>query len=247
MGEFFRQVWEIVKAVADPRNLTDPQKFQEAFNQPGVFWPVFVAVTAVVFTETGLLVGFLLPGDSMLVVLGFVAQMAHWDQGNVLLLVGVLCLAAVVGDSVGYGIGAKAGPALFDRPDGRLVKRKYLAEARAYYEKHGGKTIVIARFIPIVRTFVPVVAGAARMEYKRFLAYNVLGGVAWITSMVAVGYFLVPLTEPLLQRALGQPQFQIARHIDKLVLLVVLASVAPMIVKAAQQYRARRRQLPATV
>ena len=158
-----------------------------------------------------------------------------------------MCLAAVAGDTVGYWIGAKVGPAVFDRPDGRFVKRKYLAEARAYYEKHGGKTIIIARFIPIVRTFVPVVAGAARMEYKRFLAYNVVGGVAWIVSMVAVGYFLVPLTEPLLQRALNQPQFQIARHIDKLVLLVVFLSVLPMLVKGVQQYRARRRQVPVAV
>ncbi len=246
MADFFQQVWEIIKKVADPRNLTDPEKFREAFDRPGVFWPVFVAVTAVIFTETGLLVGFLLPGDSMLVVLGFVAQLAEWDQGNVVLLVGVLCLAAVAGDTVGYWIGAKVGPAVFDRPDGRFVKRKYLAEARAYYDKHGGKTIIIARFIPIVRTFVPVVAGAARMEYKRFLAYNVIGGVAWILSMVAVGYYLVPWCEKPLQQVFGQ-QFQIARNIDKLILLVVLASVAPMVLKVAQRYRAKRRQVPAAV
>jgi membrane-associated protein len=242
MADFFQQVWQIVATVADPRNLTDPEKFQEAFRQPGVFWAVFVAVTAVVFTETGLLVGFLLPGDSMLVVLGFVASpsIAGWGQDRVLLLVGALCVAAVAGDTVGYWIGAKSGPAIFNRPDRRFFKQKYLTAARDYYDKHGGKTIVLARFIPIVRTFVPVVAGAARMEYKRFLAYNVVGGVAWIVSMFAAGYFLVDLVEGPLQRVFGQ-QFRVAKNIDKVVVLVVLASVAPMVLKAVQQYRSRRK------
>jgi membrane-associated protein len=242
MADFFKQVWDTVATLADPRNLSDPQKFQAAFDQPGVFWAVFVAVVAVVFTETGLLVGFLLPGDSLLVVLGFVAQNAKWDQGNVLLLVAALCVAAIVGDTVGYWIGAKAGPAIFSRPDGRLFKQRYLAEARAYYETHGGKTIIIARFIPIVRTFVPVVAGAARMEYNRFLAFNVVGGIAWIVSMFGAGYFMVPVLEPWLQKVFG-PQFLVAKHIDKVVILVVLASVAPMLVKAVQRYRAGRRKL----
>ncbi len=240
MADFLRQVWKIVVTVADPRNLSDPEKFQAAFQQPGVFWAVFAAVVAVVFTETGLLVGFLLPGDSMLVVLGFVAHLAGWDHGNVLLLVGALCVAAVVGDSVGYGIGAKAGPAIFSRPDSRFFKQKYLTAARAYYDKHGGKTIILARFIPIVRTFVPVVAGAAKMEYRKFLAYNVVGGVAWIVTMFAAGYFLVVLLEPPLQAVFG-PQFRIAKNIDKVVAVVVLASVAPMVFKAAQAYRAKRR------
>ena len=157
-----------------------------------------------------------------------------------LLLVGALCAAAVVGDSVGYGIGAKAGPAIFSRPDSRWFKQKYLQMARAYYDKHGGKTIIIARFIPIVRTFVPVVAGAAKMEYRRFLAFNVVGGIAWIVSMFTVGYFLVDVLEPPLQRVFG-PQFLIARNIDKVVVVVVLASVAPMAWKAVQGYRAKRR------
>lgn len=243
MADFFRQVWQIVVTVADPRNLTDPEKFQAAFQQPGVFWAVFVAVTAVVFTETGLLIGFLLPGDSMLVVLGFVAQLAGWDQANILLLVGTLCVAAIVGDSVGYAIGAKAGPAIFRRPDGRFFKQQYLLDARDYYERHGGKTIIIARFIPIIRTFVPVVAGAARMEYRRFLAFNVFGGIAWIVSMFAAGYFVVPLLEPPLQRVFG-PQFMIAKNIDKVVIVVVLASVAPMLIKAVQKWRAGRRKPP---
>ena len=246
MAEFFQQVWEIVKTVADPRNLTDPEKFQAAFQLPGVYWAVVVAVSAVVFTETGLLVGFLLPGDSMLVVLGFAARLAGWDAGQIALLVGALCVAAVAGDTVGYWIGAKAGPAIFSRPDSRFFKQKYLTAARDYYEKHGGKTIVFARFIPIVRTFVPVVAGAGRMEYKRFLAYNVAGGIGWIVSMFAAGYFLVDLLEKPLQGLFGQ-QFRIAKNVDKVAAVVVLVSVAPMVLKAAQQYRARRRQVPAAV
>jgi membrane-associated protein len=243
MADFFRRVWDTVRTLADPRNLTDPEKFQAAFDQPGVFWAVFAATVAVVFTETGLLVGFLLPGDSLLVVLGFVAQSAGWDQGNVLLLVAALCLAAVVGDTVGYGIGAKAGPAIFRRPDSRFFKQRYLTAARDYYERHGGKTIIIARFIPIVRTFVPVVAGAARMEYRRFLAFNVVGGIAWIVGMFAVGYFLVAVVEEPLKLVFGQ-QFRVAKNIDKVVVLVVAASVAPMVVKAVKGWRGRRRTPP---
>jgi membrane-associated protein len=186
-----------------------------------------------VFTETGLLVGFLLPGDSLLVVLGIVAQIGHWNLWPFLVC---LCAAAIIGDTVGYWIGYKAGPAIFNRPSSRFFKQEYLHRAKAFYEKHGGKTIIIARFIPIVRTFVPVVAGAAKMEYRTFLFYNVFGGIGWIVSMILFGYYLIPLTDPPMQKLLGDPNFTWAKHIDKVVVAVVLLSIAPIVWKAAKHW-----------
>ncbi|MBA4063357.1 MAG: hypothetical protein C0501_06525 [Isosphaera sp.] len=225
MDEFFTQFWNLVVTFIDPRNLVHPERYTEALAKAGPIaqWPALVSVAAIVFVETGLLIGFLLPGDSMLVVLGIFIRITGWPLA---LFMVTLSVAAVVGDTVGYWIGAKAGPAIFRRPDSRFFKQAYLQRAKAFYEKHGGKTIVIARFIPIVRTFVPVVAGAARMEYRTFLFYNVIGGIGWIVSMLLLGYML----DPLLKQLLG-PEFQIARHIDKVILVVVLLSVAPMVWK----------------
>ncbi len=222
MEDFFAQFWNLVVTFIDPRNLLHPERYTEALKPPGAMWPSFVAVTLIVFTETGLLIGFLLPGDSMLVVVGIFARGADWP---VLLLMVLLCVAAVVGDSVGYWIGSRAGPAIFRRPDSRFFKQEYLRRAKAFYEKHGGKTVIIARFIPIIRTFVPVVAGAVRMHYPTFLFYNVVGGVGWIVSMLLLGYMLDPLLKQFF------PAFEIARHIDKVIVVVVLLSVSPMLWK----------------
>jgi membrane-associated protein len=238
MEEFFSQVWTILVTLFDFRNLTHPEKFKEALNQPGVYWAALVAVSIVIFTETGLLVGFLLPGDSLLVVLGIVAQLSGWDLWPFLIC---LSIAAIVGDTVGYWIGYKAGPAIFNRPSSRFFKQEYLQRAKAFYEKHGGKTIIIARFMPIVRTFVPVVAGAAKMEYRTFLFYNVFGGIAWIVSMLLIGYYLLPIADPPMQALLGKPDFTWAKHIDKIVIVVVLLSVAPMVWKAVKHWLEKRR------
>lgn len=237
MDEFFRQVWTIAATLVDPRNLTNPDAFKAALNQPGVFWAAFTAVNLIVFTETGLLIGFLLPGDSLLVVLGLVAQLSGW---NVWLLVGSLCVAAILGDTVGYWIGAKSGPRIFCRPDGRFFKQEYLLRAKSFYDRHGGKTIILARFMPIVRTFVPVVAGAARMEYKTFLFYNVFGGIGWIVSMVLFGYYLIPVADPVFKDLTGNKDFTWAKHIDKLAALVILASISPMLWKGWTEWRRRR-------
>jgi membrane-associated protein len=225
MEEFFTQFGNLVATFIDPRNLIHPEKYTEALEKAGPIaqWPALIAVAAIVFIETGLLIGFLLPGDSMLVVLGIFLRITGWPLA---LFMVTLTVAAVVGDSVGYWIGSRAGPAIFRRPDSRFFKQAYLQRAKAFYEKHGGKTIVIARFIPIVRTFVPVVAGAARMEYRTFLFYNVIGGVGWIVSMLLLGYML----DPLLRQLLGD-DFQIAKHIDKVILVVVALSIAPMVWK----------------
>jgi membrane-associated protein len=251
MEEFLSQVWTIFVKLIDPRNLSHPDKFQEALNQPGVYWAALAAVTLIVFTETGLLIGFLLPGDSLLVVLGIVAQLSDWE---LVPFIGCLCAAAILGDTVGYWIGYKAGPAIFSRPSSRLFKREYLLRAKAFYEKHGGKTIILARFVPIVRTFVPVVAGAAKMEYRTFLAYNVFGGIGWIVSMVLFGYFLIPITDPPMQKLLGNPGFTWAKQIDKVVIAVVFVSVLPIVWKTGRHWREARKlaraasmPLPATM
>ena len=236
MDDFFQQIAQLLLTFADPRTLKHPERYVEALKQPGVMWAAFIAVNTIIFTETGLLVGFLLPGDSLLVVTGIVARTAEWP----IVPLGVsLCAAAIIGDTVGYSIGAKAGPAIFNRPSSRFFKREHLLAARTYYEKHGGKTIVIARFIPLIRKFVPVVAGAAKMQYRTFVFFNVLGGIGWIVSMLLVGYML----DPLLRQIFG-PEFEIAKHVDKVVLIVVFLSILPLLTKGFRHWRDGRRTLP---
>jgi len=158
------------------RVLTDPAALYEL-----VRWGGYVGLTAIVFTETGLLVGFFLPGDSLLITAGLVAATGPFDIWT---LSALLSLAAIVGDSTGYAIGFRAGPRIFTRERSRWFARDHLVRTREFYERHGGKTIVLARFIPIIRTFAPVVAGVGRMEYRRFLACNVCGGMAWAWGLL---------------------------------------------------------------
>ncbi len=144
-------------------------------------------VSLIVFAESGLLIGFFLPGDSLLFAAGLAAS-----QGKFSLLVLILCVvaAAIIGDNVGYSIGRRAGPRLFKKKDGILFRQEYLEKAESFYEKHGGKTIILARFTPIVRTFAPMVAGASKMPRERFMFFNVLGGVVWGAGMPLLGYFI---------------------------------------------------------
>ncbi|RYG70197.1 hypothetical protein EON80_08375 [bacterium] len=199
--------------------LHDPEGIKELLVAGG-----YLLLFAIVFAETGLLIGFLLPGDSLLFIAGFCAANAEKFGVNISLvpMIILLCVAAIAGDTVGYFIGRKAGPALFSRPDSKLFKRKHLESAQAFYEKHGPKTIVLARFVPIVRTFAPTVAGAARMDYKQFLTYNIFGGIGWITSMSLLGYFLgnIPAVE---------------KNLDKAVVGIVFLSIAPMILHAMKE------------
>jgi membrane-associated protein len=141
----------------------------------------------VVFAETGLLIGFFLPGDSLLVTAGLFAARGDLDIASLNL---ALMAAAILGDATGYWIGYRTGQALYSRPNSLLFRREHLVRTHEFYEKHGGKTIVIARFMPILRTFAPVVAGAAAMTYRRFAVYNVVGGIGWVASMTLTGYFL---------------------------------------------------------
>ena len=149
----------------------------------------YMALFIIVFAETGLLAGFFLPGDSLLVTAGLIAA-APDGPLNILLLIGLLCVAAIAGDSTGYAIGYHLGPRIFSREDARFFHKDHLVRTQRFYEKHGPKTIVLARFMPFVRTFAPTVAGAGKMRYPLFLFYNVAGGVGWVCGMTLTGYFL---------------------------------------------------------
>lgn len=188
-----------------------------------------LALTAIVFTETGLLVGFFLPGDSLLVTAGIFAATGDLDLWTLNL---VLSLAAISGDSVGYGIGAKTGPMIFKREDSLFFHRKHLLTAKQFYEQYGGFTIFIARFIPILRTFAPVVAGVGKMRYVRFLAYNVFGGIFWVASMTLAGYFL------------GRVVPNVQEQIHVVIGVVIFLSLLPGIAKfALEKLRARSSSL----
>jgi membrane-associated protein len=162
--------------------------FHFLFNVQGLIeWGGTVLVCAIVFVETGFFVGFFLPGDSLLVTAGVFAATGNLSVAKLLLLVP---LCAIVGDQFGYWIGRQAGQALYRRTDSFLFRRRHLERAHQFYEKYGGKTVILARFVPIVRTFCPPVAGAARMPYGRYFAYDVAGGIVWVGSMLLGGYFL---------------------------------------------------------
>lgn len=147
----------------------------------------YVGLFAIVFAESGLFFGFFFPGDSLLLTAGLLASRGVLD---IRILLPGLFVAAVAGDQVGYWFGAKTGPIIFNRENSLLFRRKNLLAARAFYEKHGGKTITLARFMPFIRTFAPIVAGAASMQYRRFVFFNFLGGAAWAIGMTSLGYYL---------------------------------------------------------
>jgi membrane-associated protein len=186
----------------------------------------YLFLFAIIFAETGLLIGFFLPGDSLLFVAGaFVALRP--DSLNLYLLLMLLCVAAVAGDATGYLIGRRFGRRLFERPNSKLFKREHLVKTEQFYAKHGPKTIVLARFVPIVRTFAPTVAGVAGMSYPQFALYNICGGVGWICSMTLLGYFFGNI--PILKE-----------HLELLVLGVIFLSILPMILHWLTERKAAR-------
>ena len=179
----------------------------------------------VVFVESGLLVGFFLPGDSLLFTAGLLINTQ--DVLPLWLVLLTVPLAAIAGDQVGYLIGRTAGPHVFNRPDSRFFQQEYVDKSYAYFEKYGARTIVLARFVPIVRTFAPVVAGVSRMRYRTFVTYNILGGVLWGAGVVLLGYFL------------GQIQF-VADNIEPIILLIVALSVLPIVLEVLRARREHR-------
>lgn len=184
----------------------------------------YIALAIIVFTETGLMIGFFLPGDSMLVTAGLFAAKGVL---NIVWLNVLLSICAIAGDATGYFIGKKLGPALFRKEDSLLFKKKHLVATHEFYEKHGGKTIIIARFVPVIRTFAPVVAGMGNMSYRRFAMFNIIGGIGWVFSMTMIGYLLVtlfPATE---------------QHIEKVIIIVIIVSLLPGVV---EYLRARRKK-----
>jgi membrane-associated protein len=186
-------------------------------------WGGYLLLVGIVFTETGLLVGLFLPGDSLLITAGLLAGMGSL---NIWWLNGLVIAAAIVGDSTGYAIGRRLGPRIFTRPKSMLFNPRHVQRTQRFYEKYGAKTIVIARFVPIVRTFAPVLAGVGSMRYRRFLTYNVVGGIGWVVSMTMAGYLL------------GQTVPNISKHIHELVIIIIVLSVIPI---AVEVYRERRK------
>jgi len=188
-------------------------------------WGGTVLVCLIVFVETGMFVGFFLPGDSLLVTAGVFAGAGHLKLASLLSLV---TLCAIAGDQLGYFIGHRAGQGLYNRPDSRFFKRKYLEEAHEFYEHYGGKTVIMARFLPIIRTFCPPVAGAARMSYRRYLIYDILGGFLWVWGMVLVGY------------ALGRTVPNVDKKIHYIIAGVIVVSFLPAAFHAWQRSRKPR-------
>ena len=194
--------------------------FHRIYDVEGIIrWGGLLALVAIVFAETGLMVGFFLPGDSLLVTAGVFAAAGKLDISA---LLGSVTVAAIVGDQVGYYIGRRTGPRLFRREDSLLFRRAHLLRARAFYERHGGKTIILARFMPIIRTFAPVVAGVGEMQYSRFVSFNVVGGFLWVWSMCLLGF------------SLGHVVPDIDRHIHVVIAVVIVLSLLPAIIEYAR-------------
>jgi len=200
----------------------DPQKLLETFGMLGLF--------GIIFAESGLLIGFFLPGDSLLFTAGLFASQGKFGLNLPVVLAGVF-LAAVIGDQVGYLFGKKAGPSIFRRPDSRLFRQDYVVKADAFFEKHGPKTIVLARFVPVVRTFVPVLAGVGKMHYRTFLTYNVLGGFLWAVGITGLG--------AILGNQIGADN--IDKYLLPLVGVIILLSITPAVIEVVRHRRAANR------
>ena len=197
------------------KTLTDPDRLIHFLTTVVSGWSGYMVLFAVVFAETGLLVGFFLPGDSFLFTIGVVAGTGGLD---IVTICALLIVASILGDQCGYFLGSRIGVRIFDRPDSRLFKRQYITDTQAFYDKHGGKTLIYAKFVPIIRTFAPFMAGVGKMPYARFLMFNVVGGLAWVLAVVVAGFYL------------GQFAF-VRHHFEKIVILVVLVSVAPIAIQ----------------
>ena len=222
--EFITDLFHQLKDALNPKLI-----IEMLLAKGGIF--VYFGLIFIVFAETGLAVGFFLPGDSLLVVAGLFAATGKL---NLAILLSTLFVAAVVGDAVGYYTGLRLGPRLFKRQKSLLFRPSHLQKAHAFYEKYGGKTIIIARFVPIVRTFAPIVAGAANMPYRRFVVFNVVGGFLWVFSMILSGYFL----GNILKSRFG---IDLDEHIEWVVIIVVALSLMPAVIEFLKSRREKAR------
>lgn len=210
--EFLLEVWH---------SLTDPDRLIHLLTQVITGWWGYALLAGIVFSETGLLVGLFLPGDSLLFTVGAVCGAGQLDIVSVCV---VLVIASIVGDQNGYFLGRHTGPRIFARPDSRLFKRDYVVRTQDFYERHGGKALVYAKFVPIIRTFAPFMAGVGKMNYPRFAMFNVVGGLLWVLVATLAGYFL------------GQIPV-IRQNFEKALLVVIFVSLLPLIL---QFFKARR-------
>lgn len=215
----------IAQVLAFLHSLTNPEKLIALLSTTLTGWVGYLVLFAVVFAESGLLVGFFLPGDSLLFTVGVVAgagKLQIWA------IIAMLAVASMLGDGIGFLLGSTLGYRLFRNPKSRIFRREYLDRTHAFYERHGGKTILYAKFVPIIRTFAAFIAGVAKMSYARFLSFNVGGAVGWVTLMVCLGYLL------------GNVPF-VRANFEKVVLLIIAVSLVP----AALQIFKRRPASPA--
>ncbi|MBV9611966.1 MAG: VTT domain-containing protein [Acidobacteriaceae bacterium] len=204
-------------------SLTNPDKLIYLLSTTMVGWAGYLLLFVVVFAESGLLVGFFLPGDSLLFTVGIVAGAGKLQIGAI---IAMLAAASILGDGIGFLLGSTLGYRLFRNTKSRIFRREYLDQTHAFYERHGGKTIIYAKFVPIIRTFAAFIAGVGKMHYSRFLAFNVFGAIGWVTLMVTLGYKLggVPV---------------IRHNFEKVVLLIIALSLLPPVIQVVKSRNAK--------
>jgi membrane-associated protein len=197
------------------RSLTDPDRLIHLLTSVLTGWLGYATLAGIVFAETGLLVGLFLPGDSLLFTVGVVAGAGNLD---IVKICALLILVSILGDQSGYFLGSRTGTKIFSRPDSMLFKQEYIRRTQDFYNRHGGKTLIYAKFVPIVRTFAPFMAGVGKMNYTRFLSFNVFGGLGWVLSATLAGYFLggIPV---------------IRHNFEKVAIGIVIVSVLPMVIQ----------------
>jgi len=207
------------------RSLTNPGRLIYLLSSLLAGWIGYTALAGIVFAETGLLLGFFLPGDSLLFTVGVVSGAGEL---NIVWINAALMTAALLGDSTGFFLGRNTGPRIFTRPDSRFFKQEYVRQTREFYDRYGGKTIILARFVPVIRTFAPFMAGVSGMPYRRFLSFSVFGSLGWVFLMTVLGF------------KLGSIPF-VRTHFDQMVLLIVFLSVLPTLKEGWKALRGGRK------
>lgn len=192
-----------------------------------ILWAGYIGIFIIIFAECGVLLGIFLPGDSLLFTAGFLASQGHM---NIWLLMVICFVGAVLGDNFGYAFGRRVGPAIFKKEDSFFFHKKHLERAAHFYEKHGGKTIILARFMPIIRTFAPILAGVGRMNYKVFILYNLVGGALWAVGLTALGYYL------------GSTIPGVDKYLFPIVLMIIILSMLPGIIAALKSVLRKKQQ-----